>query len=150
MKNLTTPLLIILLLMTSCTNNQKKNISITEKSSYLDYSNSDDQITGGIKMIPIETAKGTFNVYTKRMGNNPKMRVLLLHGGPGGTHEEFLNFDGYLLNQEIEYIYYDQLDSYYSDKPNDSTLWTIEHFVEEVEQVRKVLNLNNENFYLLG
>jgi proline iminopeptidase len=33
-------------------------------------------------MIPIKTPKGTFTVYTKRMGNNPKMRVLLLHGGP--------------------------------------------------------------------
>ena len=150
MKHLTTPVLIILLLMMSCTNNQKKNITNAEKSSYFDYSDSDDQITGGIKMIPIETPKGTFNVYTKRMGNNPKMRVLLLHGGPGGTHEEFGNFDGYLPNEEIEYIYYDQLDSYYSDKPNDSMLWTTKHFVEEVEQVRKALNLNNDNFYLLG
>jgi len=78
----------------SCTNNQKKSITDTEKSSYFDYSDSDDQITGGVKMIPIETAKGTFNVYTKRLGNNPKMRVLLLHGGPGGTHEEFGNFEG--------------------------------------------------------
>jgi proline iminopeptidase len=42
------------------------------------------------------------------------------------------------------------LDSYYSDKPNDSTLWTTEHFVEEVEQVRKALNLDKDNFYLLG
>lgn len=133
-----------------CSNNEKKQTSEIEKSSYFDYSNSDDQITGGIKMIPVKTPKGTFNVYTKRMGNNPKMRVLLLHGGPGGTHEQFVNFDGYLPNEEIEYIYYDQLDSYYSDKTNDSTLWTIEHFVEEVEQVRKALNLNKDNFYLLG
>jgi proline iminopeptidase len=101
-------------------------------------------------MIPIKTPKGTFNVYTKRMGNNPKMRVLLLHGGPGGTHEQFGNFEGYLPNEEIEYIYYDQLDSYYSDKPNDPSLWTIEHYVEEVEQVRKALGLNKDNFYLLG
>lgn len=150
MKNLTTPLLIILVLVMSCTNNQKKNISIDEKSSYWDYSNSDDQVTGGINMIPIVTEKGTFNVYTKRIGNSPTMRVLLLHGGPGGTHEEFGNFDGYLPNEEIEYIYYDQLDSYYSDKPNDSTLWNTEHFVEEVEQIRKALNLNKDNFYLLG
>tara|TARA_R110000796_G_scaffold104102_1_gene213680 strand:+ start:11963 stop:12811 length:849 start_codon:yes stop_codon:yes gene_type:complete len=84
------------------------------------------------------------------MGNNPKIRVLLLHGGPGGTHEEFGNFDGYLPKEEIEYIYYDQLDSYYSDKPNDPALWTIEHFVDEVEQIRKSLNLTKDNFYLLG
>src|SRR5210317_2052213 len=150
MKNLTTPLLMLLLLLMSCTENQNTDTAITEESKYFDYSNSDDQVTGGIKMIPIETPKGTFNVYTKRMGNNPKIRVLLLHGGPGGSHEEFGNFDGYLPNEEIEYIYYDQLESYYSDKPNDSTLWTTEHFVEEVEQVRRALNLNKDNFYLYG
>lgn len=150
MKYLTALFCIFILLFTSCVNNRKTDTTETETSSYFDYSKSDDQLTGGIKMIPIETAIGTFNVYTKRMGNNPKMRVLLLHGGPGGTHEEFDNFDGYLPKEEIEYIYYDQLDSYYSDKPNDSTLWTTEHFVEEVEQVRKALNLNSDNFYLLG
>ncbi len=149
MKYLTSSALILLLLIMSCADKPNNN-EIDEKSSYFDYSSSNDQITGGIKMIPIETLKGTFNVYTKRMGNNPKMRVLLLHGGPGGTHEQFGNFDGYLPNEEIEYIYYDQLDSYYSDKPNDSTLWTTEHFVEEVEQVRKALNLTKDNFYLLG
>ena len=149
MKNLFTSL-IMLLLLVSCTNAPQKEMSGTNDNSYLDYSNSDDQSTGGIRMIPIETPKGTFNVYTKRVGNNPKMRVLLLHGGPGGTHEEFGNFDGYLPKEGIEYIYYDQLDSYYSDKPNDSTLWTTEHFVEEVEQVRKALDLDKNNFYLLG
>ena len=148
MKYISVFALLELFLTMSCTNIQTENKQV-ENNQYFDYSNSDDQITGGIKMIPIETPKGTFKVYTKRMGNNPKMRVLLLHGGPGGTHEEFGNFDGYLPNEEIEYIYYDQLDSYYSDKPNDSTLWTTEHFVEEVEQVRKALNLDKDNFYLL-
>lgn len=150
MKSPITSLLILLFLITSCANEKKAPDTPIEENSYFDYSHSDDQTTGGIKMIPIETPQGTFNVYTKRMGNNPKMRVLLLHGGPGGTHEEFGNFEGYLPHEEIEYIYYDQLDSYYSDKPNDSTLWTTEHFVEEVEQVRKALNLDKDNFYLLG
>jgi proline iminopeptidase len=145
-------LFISAVLLLSCAEKKEENQKneTVGKSSYMDYSNSDDQKTGGIKMIPITTPKGIFNVWTKRMGNNPKMKVLLLHGGPGGTHELFENFDGYLPNQEIEYIYYDQLDSYYSDKPNDSTLWTTEHFVEEVEQVRKALNLDKDNFYLLG
>lgn len=143
-------LIISAVLLLSCQEKQQSTTKTDCKSTYFDYSNTDDQITGGIKMIPIETPKGTFNVWTKRVGNNPKMKVLLLHGGPGGTHEAFENFDGYLPNAEIEYIYYDQLDSYYSDKPNDSTLWTIPHFVEEVEQVRKALNLNKDNFYLLG
>ena len=144
-------LTILVSFLYSCNVKTETKISESDKKSdYFDYSNSDDQNTGGIKMIPIETSKGTFKVWTKRMGNNPKMKVLLLHGGPGATHEIFENFDGFLPNEEIEYIYYDQLDSYYSDKPNDSTLWTTEHFVEEVEQVRKALNLNKDNFYLLG
>ncbi len=151
MKNAIHILIISASILLSCAEKQETQKTETDcKSDYFDYSNSDSQITGGIKMIPIETAKGTFNVWTKRMGNNPKMKVLLLHGGPGGTHEFFENFDGYLPNEEIEYIYYDQLDSYYSDKPNDSTLWTTEHFVEEAEQVRKALNLDKDNFYLLG
>ncbi|SFZ93958.1 proline iminopeptidase [Flaviramulus basaltis] len=144
-------LIVFTCLLFSCKNNKtEKNTKADYKSSYFDYSNSDDQFTGGVKMIPITTPKGTFNVWTKRVGNNSKMKVLLLHGGPGGTHNEFDCFDGYFPNEEIEYIYYDQLDSYYSDKPNDSTLWTKEHFVEEVEQIRKALNLNKDNFYLLG
>jgi proline iminopeptidase len=141
---------ILATLLISCGEKQETKTEADCEFTYMDYSNSDDQKTGGIKMIPITTPSGTFNVWTKRVGNNPKIKVLLLHGGPGGTHEFFENFDGYLPNEEIEYIYYDQLESYYSDKPNDSTLWTIEHFVDEVEQVRKALDLNPENFYLLG
>ncbi len=120
------------------------------KSNYLDFSKRDDQFTGGIKMIPISTPKGNFKVWTKKVGNNPKIKVLLLHGGPGLTHELYESFDGYFPNESIEYIYYDQLGSYYSDQPNDNSLWTNERFVEEVEQVRIALGLNKDNFYLLG
>jgi proline iminopeptidase len=106
--------------------------------------------SGGIKMIPIQTPVGNFRVWTKRIGNNPKIKLLLLHGGPGGSHEFFESFESFLPAEGIEFIYYDQLGSYYSDKPTDSSLWTTERFVEEVEQVRKALGLNKDNFYLLG
>jgi proline iminopeptidase len=106
--------------------------------------------TGGIKMIPIDTPKGTFKVWTKRFGKNPRMRLLLLHGGPGGTHEYFECLESFFPSEGIEFIYYDQLGSAYSDQPVDSDLWTIDRFVEEVEQVRQALDLNEDNFYLLG
>ncbi len=124
--------------------------AMTQKNKYLDYSGSDDQFTGGIKMIPISTPKGEFNVWTKRVGNNPRIKVLLLHGGPGATHELYECFDGYFPYEGIEYIYYDQLGSYYSDQPSGNELWTIERFVDEVEQVRKALNLKSDNFFLMG
>ena len=131
-------------------NCQEKPKEDSIKANYLDFSKRDDQLTGGIKMIPIKTPKGTFKVWTKTVGNNPKIKVLLLHGGPGLTHELYECFDGYFPNESIEYIYYDQLGSYYSDQPNDNSLWTNERFVEEVEQVRIALGLDNSNFYMLG
>ena len=125
-------------------------VEVIEDCTYWDFTNRDDQFTGGIKMIPIETPKGNFNVWTKRIGNNPTIKVLLLHGGPGFSHELFESFDGYLPQENIEYYYYDQLGSYYSDQPNDLSLWDLDRFVEEVEQVRVALGLNKDNFYLYG
>src|SRR6476469_5667761 len=106
--------------------------------------------TGGVKMIPIETPVGRFKVWTKKFGNNPRIKVLLLHGGPGGTHEFFESFESFFPQQGFEFYEYDQLGSFFSDQPKDSSLWTTERFVEEVEQVRKALGMNKDNFYLLG
>ena len=106
--------------------------------------------TGGVKMIPIQTAVGNFRVWTKKFGDNPRIKVLLLHGGPAFTHEYLECFESFFPQQGFEMYEYDQLGSYYSDQPKDSSLWTTERFVEEVEQVRKALGLNKDNFYLLG
>lgn len=149
MKNLAL-ILSLFLILQSCANNQEKNNTKVRGSSYLDYSDRDDILSGGVKMIPIQTSAGEFKVWTKRVGNNPKMKVLLLHGGPGCTHEYFEVFDSYFPNSGIEYYYYDQLESAYSDQPNDSSLWSVDRYVDEVEQVRKALDLDNTNFYLYG
>ena len=101
-------------------------------------------------MIPIKTPVGDFKVWTKRFGNNPRIKVLLLHGGPAAGHEYMEAFESFFPKEGIEFYEYDQLGSSYSDQPKDSSLWTIDHFVEEVEQVRKALNLDKDNFYLLG
>ncbi len=106
--------------------------------------------TGGVKVISIETPKGKFNVWTKTMGHNTKIKLLLLNGGPGATHEYFECFESFLLPEGFEIIYYDQLGCGLSDNPNDTTMWDLGRFVEEVEQVRKALDLNKDNFYLLG
>ena len=50
----------------------------------------------------------------------------------------------------VEYYFYDQLGSAYSDQPDDPRLWTIERFADEVEQVRTALGLTKDNFVLLG
>jgi proline iminopeptidase len=104
----------------------------------------------GVKLIPIETPKGKFNVWTKTIGNNPTMKLLLLNGGPGLTHEYFECFENFFPNEGIEFIYYDQLACGNSDNPKDTSLYDLPRYVEEVEQVRIALNLDKSNFYLLG
>jgi proline iminopeptidase len=119
-------------------------------SSYLDYSGRDDILTGGVRMIPVSTPIGRYRVWTKRIGNNPGLKVLLLHGGPGATHEYLEAVDSYLPGAGVEYYHYDQLGSGNSDRPDEPTLWELDRFVDEVEQVRSALGLDRDNFVLYG
>lgn len=137
------------LLINACQSNPDKIQSNVNESKAVEFDFSQVQ-TGGVKMIPIETPKGKFKVWTKQFGNSPTLKVLLLHGGPAFTHECFESFESFFPQVGIEMYEYDQLGSYYSDQPQDDDLWTIPRFVEEVEQVRKALGLNKDNFYLLG
>ena len=89
-------------------------------------------------------------MWTKRTGNNPRVKVLVLHGGPGITHEAYEAMDSFFPAAGIEYYYYDQLGSAASDQPHDPSLWDLGRFVEEVEQVRQALQLGHGNFYLFG
>jgi proline iminopeptidase len=116
---------------------------------YFNYGDSAVQYAG-IRMIPIQTPAGTFKVWTKRFGNNPRIKVLLLHGGPSATHEYMECFESFFPKEGFEFYEYDQLGSYYSDQPKDSSLWTTERFVEEVEQVRRAIGADKSNFYVLG
>ena len=99
----------------------------------------------GTKMIPVYNNK--YKVFTQKIGNG-SLQLLLLHGGPANCHEYFENFPEYLLKQGFTIYYYDQLGSYYSDQPDDSAIWNVPRFVEEIEEVRKGLKL--DHFYLLG
>lgn len=134
-----------LLLLTSCKNENNTNIL----SDYFTYDKEKVE-TAGVKMIPIKTPVGEFKVWTKRFGTNPKIKVLLLHGGPAMTHEYMECFETFFQREGFEFYEYDQLGSYYSDQPKDSSLWTIDRFVDEVEQVRKAINADKDNFYVLG
>src|SRR5580700_1516807 len=119
-------------------------------SGYLDNSGREDVLGGGARMIPVDTPAGAFRVWVKRTGNNPRLKVLLLHGGPGATHEYLEACDSFLPAAGIEYYYYDQLGSGFSDQPAEPSLWEVDRFVEEVEQVRQALDLGPDNFVLYG
>jgi proline iminopeptidase len=139
-------LLSIALIVCLCACHRHKSVSVYKYFAPVD---SGVQVAG-IKMVTIQTPVGKFRVWTKRIGNNPRIKVLLLHGGPAMTHEYMECFESFFPRQGFEMIEYDQLGSFYSDQPRDSSLWSTPRFVEEVEQVRKALNLDSSNFYLLG
>ena len=118
--------------------------------AYFDNTGHPDAWSGGARMIPIDTPKGDFKVWVKRVGNNPTLKVLLLHGGPGVPHDYMEAMDAFLPAAGIEYYYYDQLGAGNSDQPHDDSLWTTDRFVDEVEQVRVALDLDGSSFFLLG
>lgn len=139
-------LVFVVCLAVSC--RQKPSPTSASLYDYFDYGDSIE--SGGVRMIPVKTPKGEFKVWTKRFGNNRKIKVLLLHGGPASTHESMECFETFFQREGFEFYEYDQLGSYYSDQPKDSSLWTTERFVDEVEQVREAIGADSSNFYILG
>jgi proline iminopeptidase len=101
--------------------------------------------TGGVKMISV--CGGKYKVWTKKVGSGP-VKVLLLHGGPGFTHEYLEAMESFLPQAGIEMYYYDQLGCGNSDRPDDPSLWTLPRYLEEVEEVRQGLGL--DHFVLYG
>ena len=142
--------MISVLYLLSCKQGQKSSADgkMTLRE-YFNYGDSGVQIAG-IRMIPIETPVGKFKVWTKRFGNNPRIKILLLHGGPAAGHEYMECFESFFPKEGFEFYEYDQLGSSYSDQPKDTSLWHLDRFVEEVEQVRKAIGGDATNFYVLG
>jgi proline iminopeptidase len=141
---------ILFVSLISCGTSKEKsaNGDITVKE-YFNYGDTGVQ-SAGVRMIPINTPSGNFKVWTKRFGNNSRIKILLLHGGPAMTHEYMECFESFFPQEGFEFYEYDQLGSYYSDQPKDSSLWVIPRFVDEVEQVRKAIGADSTNFYVLG
>jgi len=134
---------------TNIKSSSDSNGSETTVAEYYNYGDTGVQ-SAGIRMIPITTPAGNFKVWTKRFGNNPRIKILLLHGGPAAGHEYMECFESFFPKEGFEFYEYDQLGAPYSDQPEDSSLWTTERYVEEVEQVRKAINADSTNFYILG
>lgn len=141
----------VLVVMASCQKQPQKSADTVEFNLKEYLTDASERIKdGGIKLIKINSFGKDFTVWTKRTGNNPKIKLLLLTGGPGSTHEYFECMDSFLPAEGIEYYYYDQLGTGHSDNPDDEEYWDLDRYVEEVEQVRQALGLNQDNFYVLG
>jgi proline iminopeptidase len=87
------------------------------------------------------------SIWYKIVGANRKnIPLLVLHGGPGAPHDYLEPLEA--LSDERPVIFYDQLGCGNSDRPRGLSLWTIERFVNELEQVRTYLG--PDKMHLLG
>ena len=87
-----------------------------------------------------------FKLFYRSFGRGSNV-LLCLHGGPGVPHYYLLPL-AKLAKTGFRVVFYDQLGVGSSDKPDDLSLFNIERGAEEVEGVRKALDLGEIN--LLG
>lgn len=80
-------------------------------------------------------------------GEHETVPLLVLHGGPGCPHDYLENL-ATLASDARRVIFYDQLGCGRSDLPDDTSLWTVERFTDEIGIVREALGL--ERVHLLG
>lgn len=95
-------------------------------------------------MVPVQGGR----IYVRVDGDLAHARppIVMIHGGPGGTHASFL--EALALADERAVILYDQLDSGRSDRPNDPANWRVSRFVNELEAIRGALGI--ARWHVLG
>ena len=106
----------------------------------------------GTKILTLDNG---YHLWTNTQGEGD-IHLLALHGGPGGNHEYWEDAAEQLKKQglNVQVTMYDQLGSLYSDQPDYSDpeiakkYLTYEYFLDEVDEVREKLGL--DNFYLIG
>lgn len=106
----------------------------------------------GTKIITLDNG---YHLWTNTQGEGD-IHLLALHGGPGGNHEYWEDAAEQLKKQglNVQVTMYDQLGSLYSDQPDYSDpeiakkYLTYNYFLDEVDEVREKLGL--DNFYLIG
>jgi proline iminopeptidase len=98
-------------------------------------------------MIKKKVKVGNYNVMTYSCGVGDEV-LLLLHGGPGVPCNYLLDTHADYVKYGFKVVSWDQLGCGESDCPDDKNLWEIPRFVNEVESVRRALNL--KRVHLLG
>lgn len=95
--------------------------------------------------MPFKGYQTYYRIVGEPTDNAP---LLLIHGGPGSTHNYFEVLDDLAVTTRRQIISYDQIgcgESYVDGHPE---LWTLTTWLDELEALRSHLNLNRVN--LLG
>jgi len=96
--------------------------------------------------IPYTHKGETYNLWYGKTGSGNRPPVLVLHGGPGGSHDNLVAFQA--LSEDRPVIFYDQLGCGNSQRPDDPSLWYPERFFSEMKHVEDALGLGK--YHLIG
>lgn len=80
------------------------------------------------------------SIYYRIVGDSDALPLLVIHGGPGMSHDYLRDLDA--LADERPVIYYDQIGCGRSDRTEDSSLWNLAAFADEIDTVRGALGLD--------
>jgi proline iminopeptidase len=86
------------------------------------------------------------NIWYEIIGDKETVPLIALHGGPGYPHESLEPLED--LAEERKIIFYDQLGCGNSKKTTDKLLWTVDHFVRELQLLIKSLTF--KKYHILG
>ncbi|PCI32671.1 MAG: proline iminopeptidase [Alphaproteobacteria bacterium] len=101
----------------------------------LSVAHQDPEIAG---YIPVDGGRIWYRLNgAEHLGKKPAL--IVMHGGPGGTHRGNMSYVA--LADHYPVILYDQLGTGNSDHPEGRENWTVDHFVSEIEAIRKALDL---------
>ncbi|MCH8026557.1 MAG: proline iminopeptidase-family hydrolase [candidate division Zixibacteria bacterium] len=100
-----------------------------------------DSLSAGEGFIEVTGGK----VWYKIVGGGSSIPLLMLHGGNGVSSIYLKPLEA--LADQRPVVFFDQLGCGNSPGPSDTSLWTIENFVEQIAAVRKALNLKQVHLY---
>jgi proline iminopeptidase len=103
---------------------------------------SEQRMRPGEAMLPVDGGR----IWYRITGTGPGTPVILLHGGPGYSSYYLKPFEE--LGDDRPVVRYDQLGGGKSDRTADTTLFTIDHFVRELDSLRAHLGCGR--VHLLG
>jgi len=91
--------------------------------------------------VPVTGGRVWYKIVNPGVG----IPLLILHGGPGSSHHYLEPLES--LANERTVIFYDQLGCGKSERPNDTSLWQKNRFVEELRQIQKALKLETVHIF---
>ena len=80
--------------------------------------------------------------------------LIALHGGPGAGHEYLSSVTDLYEKHGIPIIFYDQIgcgrSTHLRDKMGDASFWTVDLFIQELDNLIDHLKLREKGFFVMG